>query len=274
MFVAHAGWYNDQLIHYYKFRIFAPVTYPDVILPGGSSAQVPIQKIFFITTTGDFEGVVGMPIIEYHTADGVLYSDFMNVVFVTAPSGYVADTFKSVNDIEMSGAEMTETDIILNIPVVPTGSTLQDPMLGGTNIAPIQPTMVFYRGTTVQTFVFEVTSEDAATYFADTRSGDVTSVSRDSTLTTGFEIPIVAFATPDFVSAIPLWFVNQFSNGVVEGMGGGPNPAGMRNVIVRSIIRPCCFRSLLVWLYALGGFIWFINSSDLYFLPSPLPQCE
>jgi hypothetical protein len=233
MFVAHSGWYNDKLIHYYKFRIFAPATYPDVIQPDGSSAQVPLQKIFFVTTTGDFDGVVGMPIIEYHTADGVLYSDFMNVVFVTARSGYTADSFQSVSDIEVSGAEMMETDIVLNIPVVPTGSTLQDPMLGGTNAAPIQPTMVFYRGTTVQTFVFEVTSEEAAMYFANTRSSDVVSVSRDNTLTTGYEIPIVAFATADFVSAIPLWHVNQYSNGVVEGMGGGPNPAGMRNVIVR-----------------------------------------
>jgi hypothetical protein len=145
----------------------------------------------------------------------------------------IADTFKSVNDIEESGAEMTDTDIVLNIPVVPTGSTLQDPLLGGTNAAPIQPTMVFYRGTTVQTFVFEVKSEDAAMYFANTRSGDATSVSQGTTPTTGYEIPIVAFSTADFVSAIPLWHVNQFSNGVMEGMGGGPNPAGMRNVIVR-----------------------------------------
>jgi hypothetical protein len=28
MFIAHSGWYNDKLIHYYKFRIFAPPTYP------------------------------------------------------------------------------------------------------------------------------------------------------------------------------------------------------------------------------------------------------
>jgi hypothetical protein len=245
MFVAHAGWYNDKLVHYYKFRVFAPDTYPDVILPGGSSAQVPLQKIFFVTTTGDFDGVLGMPIIEYHTADGVFYSDFMNVVFVTAPSGYTADTFQSVDDIEVSGAEMIETDIVLNIPVVPTNSTLQDPLLGGTNIAPIQPIMVFYRGTTVQTFVFEVTSEDAAMYFADTRSGDASSASRDNTLTTGYEIPVVEFATSDFVFTIPLWFVNQFSNGVVEGMGGGPNPAGMRNVLVRWFIF-----SLLLMLFS------------------------
>jgi hypothetical protein len=157
----------------------------------------------------------------------------MNVVFVVAPSGYTADTFQSVGDIEAAGAEMIETDVVLNIPVVPTGSSLQDPLLGGTNMAPIEPTLVFYRGTTVQTFVFEVTSEEAALYFADTRSGDTTSVSQGSTLTTGYEIPIVEFATAEFVSAIPLWHVNQFSNGVVEGMGGGPNPDGMRNVIVR-----------------------------------------
>jgi hypothetical protein len=145
-----------------------------------------------------------------------------------------------VGDIEAANAEMIETDIVLNIPVVPTGSTLQDPIMGGTNMAPIEPTMVFYRGTTVQTFVFEVTSEDAALYFADTRSGDTTSVSPGDSLTTGYEIPIVPFATMDFVSAIPLWHVNQFSHGVVEGMGGGPNPDGMRNVIVRWYICCCC----------------------------------
>jgi hypothetical protein len=31
MFVAHSGWYNDMLIHYYKFRIFAPSFYPGKI---------------------------------------------------------------------------------------------------------------------------------------------------------------------------------------------------------------------------------------------------
>jgi hypothetical protein len=229
MFVAHSGWYNDRLIHYYKFKIF-------VVQPGETSAQVPLQKIFMVTTTGDFDGVVGMPIIEYHTADAELYSDFMNVVFVAAPDGYVADTFQSVADIEAAGVTMTETDVVLNLPVVPTGSTLQDPMASGTDAAaPISPTMVFYRGTTVQTYIFEVTSEEAAAYFANTRDASSGSqVSRQNTaLTTGFEIPIVPdFASKDLVSAIPLWHVNQYSNGVVEGMGGGPNPAGMRNVIV------------------------------------------
>lgn len=34
MFIAHAGWYNDVEIHYYKFRIYAEGTYPDVIVSG------------------------------------------------------------------------------------------------------------------------------------------------------------------------------------------------------------------------------------------------
>ena len=202
----------------------------DVVVPGGSSADVPIQMIYMVTTDGGFDGVVGRPIIEYHTADGVDYSDFMAVVFVDAPDGYTADTFKSVGDITDSGASMTMTDIVLNIPVVPTGSTLQHPVEKGTAKAPITPTMVFYRGTDVTTYVFEVTDASAAAFFADTRSADGTTA--EGRAISDYAIPVVPFATPDLVTAIRLWHFNQFSYGVVEGVnGGGPNPAGMRNVI-------------------------------------------
>jgi hypothetical protein len=46
LFIAHAGWYNDALVHYYKFRIFSPSTYEGVIAPGSTAASVPIQKVF------------------------------------------------------------------------------------------------------------------------------------------------------------------------------------------------------------------------------------
>lgn len=231
VFVAHSGWYQDRLVHYYKFRMFTPDTYPGVISPEVTSGAVPLQKIFFVSNTGDFEGVIGKPIIEYHTQDGLDYSDFMVVNFVTAPVGYVEDTFRSVGDIIDSGADVTETNIVLNIPVVPTGSSLQHPIEKGEVTAPISPVPVLYRGVEVWTYVFEVSDQSAADFFASTRSSDV-AVQR-AKLVTGFEIPVVtAFATPDFVSAIPIYHVNQFSRGVVEGSnGGGPNPAGMRNVI-------------------------------------------
>lgn len=179
--------------------------------------------------------MVGRPIIEYHTSDGVTYSDYMVVTFVDAPEGYVADTYKSVGDITESGSSMTDSDIVLNIPVVPTGSTLQHPVAMGTNMAPILPTPVYYKGVDVETYVFEVTDASAAAYFADTRTETGSEIARQSsgTTTTEYGIPVVPnFASPTFVSAIPIWHVNQFSNGVVAGEnGGGPNPAGMRNVI-------------------------------------------
>ena len=42
MFIAHAGWYNDFEIHYYKFRIFAPGTYEGVIV--SSYPYHPMQQ--------------------------------------------------------------------------------------------------------------------------------------------------------------------------------------------------------------------------------------
>jgi hypothetical protein len=203
----------------------------------GTIADVPLQKIFMVTTTGDFDGVVGTPIIEYHTSDGATYSDFMCVAFVDAPEGYVADTYRSVGDITESNSATAASDIVLNIPVVPTGAALQHPGKGGTGRAPILPVPVFYRGVEVWTYVFEVTDASAAAFFAGTRTETGSEVSRQQAEAGGgaghYGIPVVpGFATPMFVNAIPLWHVNQFTNGVREGVnGGGPDPAGMRNVV-------------------------------------------
>eukprot|EP00934_Nitzschia_sp_Nitz4_P009487 Nitzschia sp. Nitz4//scaffold87_size112219//15007//17762//NITZ4_004062-RA/size112219-augustus-gene-0.58-mRNA-1//-1//CDS//3329559333//9477//frame0 len=221
-FIAHAGWYNDHLIHYYKFRVYAPPTYPGVIGADSSVTDVPVQRVFIVTDSGDFTGMMGMPILEYHMQDGLNYSDFMSVTFVDAPDGYVAGTFKSVGDIMESGATMTNTDIVLNLPIVPTGAVLQHPTELGDAVAPIDPLVTYYRGVEVWTYLFEVTDESAATAFASTR----TSSSSD------FSIPVSSFGSASAVRSIPLWHVNQFERGVTEGEnGGGPNPAGMKNVI-------------------------------------------
>lgn len=224
MFVAHSGWYRDQLVHYYKFRIFAPGTYQGLIKPGSTSADVPTQKIYIVTMDGALTGAIGKPIIQYHTSDGIEYSDFMRIVFVDAPSLYVPDSFKSEGDIIGSGATLTESGIFLNLPVVPTGSTLEHPHEKGKK-APIAPTIVWYKCQPVTTYLFEVTDEDAAEYFAPTRTEDPSDFA--------FAIPVVDFASKmTGVRAIPLRHVNQYSRGVLEGVnGGGPSSAGMRNVI-------------------------------------------
>lgn len=224
MFIAHSGWYNDKMVNYYKFRIFAPSTYPGIIKPGSSSKDVPIQKIYIPTTDGAFAGGIGNPVIDYHHADGTSYSDFMEVNFVTVPEDYEANTLKSNEDILASGYATEESGIILNIPIVPTGSTLQDPEMKGTAKAPIESVKVWYKCIEVWTYVFEVNDELAADFFAFTRPEDP--------LDFAYAIPVVDFANKNSVNAIPLWHVNQFSRGVAEGEnGGGPSPAGMKNII-------------------------------------------
>jgi hypothetical protein len=198
-FIAHAGWYNGKDIHYYKFRMYTPGTYSGVIAPGSTAADVPLQKIYLVTKDGTFNGVVGSPILEYHHSDGLVYSDFMEVVFVEAPNNYVVDEFKSTGDIEDSGATLTESGTILNFPLVPTGSTLQDPATGGTDAAPINPVIVWYKGVQVWCYVFEVTTIMAAFHFSGTRS------QTDK----GYAIPVVEFASSSAVQAIPVRIIRS-----------------------------------------------------------------
>ena len=198
---------------------------PYALIPGtATNEDVPIQKIYFVVPDGgDMTATIGNPVIPYHISlDGAMYSDFMNVVLVTAPADYTENDFKSEGDIMESGAAMVETDIILNIPIVPTGSTLQDPELKGTTKAPITETIVYYKGNEVWTYVFEVTDQTAYDYFTPlTRTTD----------NMDYGITVQAFATKTVVNAAPLWHFNQFDHGVEDGKGGGPNPAGSRNVI-------------------------------------------
>ena len=134
-----------------------------------TAADVPLQKVYMVTTTGDLSGVIGNPIIEFHHDDGNSYSDFTEIYYIMAPIGYQADTFRSARDVMGSCAQVTASDIVLNLPVVPTGATLQHPVDKGTGVAPISTTIVWYKGQPVSTYVFEVTDESAKTFFASTR---------------------------------------------------------------------------------------------------------
>jgi hypothetical protein len=156
----------------------------------------------------------------------------MDIEFVTAPSNYTANDFKSVKDIMNSGATVTSADALVNMPVVPTGSHLQHPQTMGTNHAPIDPVLVWYDCVEVWTYVFEVSNTMAASHFASTRTQVATGRASGS----GFDIAV----TPDMrdptagrMNAIPLWHVNQYSRGVTAATSGGPSPTGMRNVSAR-----------------------------------------
>ena len=219
MFVSHACFLDDHEVHYYKFRMYAPGTYAGLIKPGVRYTVIPIQKLYIVTTTGSMDGATGMPIIDHHHyKDGSMevnleYSDFMEIQLVQAPAGYRMDTYKSVGDIQESGAKVTPTGIVVNLPVVPTGSWLQDPVKKEDPVspkdfsdnpmaAPIAPTKVYYKGQEVWTYVFEVTNQLAKDYFSYTRA-DPSNVD--------YGITVTHFATSEQVFAAPLWHLNQVS---------------------------------------------------------------
>jgi hypothetical protein len=234
MFPAHDCWLNDKIAHYYKFRVYAPPTYPGLITMDSTAADVPLQKIYLMTTDGTMDGVVGKPILEYHHIDGLNYSDFMEIVLVQASSFYAADTYKSAGDVKDSTMTKNMTGIILNIPLVPNNATLaaaidkNDGMTSTTRstskpLAPIKPVLAWYKGVEVWTYVFEVTHAKAAEYFAYTR---------DDPTDTSYGITVVStYATSTYVSAIPLVHMNQYTAGVTSKNFGGPSDVGMRNII-------------------------------------------
>ena len=88
----------------------------------------------------------------------------MELFFVTAPEGYVENQFKSVGDITNSGASTLSSGAVVNLPVVPTGATLQHPVDKGTATAPLSPTPVWYKGQEVWTYAFEVTTPEASKF--------------------------------------------------------------------------------------------------------------
>src|SRR5262249_41398236 len=51
------------------------------------------------------------------------YNDFWAVSKVTVPADYVANTVTSVSEILGAGYEVMSTDMIVNCPIVPAGST-------------------------------------------------------------------------------------------------------------------------------------------------------
>lgn len=225
-FIAHPGWIDDKLIHYYKFRMYTPDTYPSKVEPG-RAPDIPIGEFHLLTTTGDFSGIVAgqKPIIRWHTADGENYSDFVQVIWATVAPSYVANTYKSYGDLVENGTSLTPSGVYANVPVVPIGSHLQDP--SGSGFSPIEPLMVWYRGVEVQTFVFETTSQAFADYF-----NPVTRIGNAALAGSGYEITVDAFVASGRVAILPIWHLNQYWAGVTPGVNsGGPWKGGMKNIV-------------------------------------------
>jgi hypothetical protein len=103
---------SGEMVRYYNFDVM-PVT------------AAPIYVLF---RQGSSEPVDGQLNIIDVTPGSSGYNDFWRVVRVTVPVDYVANTVTSRQDIIDAGHPMTTTDMLVNCPVVPDGSTAS---LGG-----------------------------------------------------------------------------------------------------------------------------------------------
>lgn len=110
----------------------------------------------------------------------------------------------------------------MNLPVVPLNSTLGHPA-DDSQVAPIDPILIWYKGIEVHSYLFEVTDDLVKTHFGYTRPIEEA----------GFEITVVDFVNEDDTAKdAPIWLLNGYSRGIVAGVNGGaPDPNGHKNVI-------------------------------------------
>lgn len=105
---------DGQVVRYYNFDVQATAPAPIFALFYDNGDPVSGQLNILDVVPGD---------------DG--YNDFWQVVKVTVPDGYVANTATSLQDLVDAGYEMEFTSILVNCPIVPEGSTADLRLNGG-----------------------------------------------------------------------------------------------------------------------------------------------
>lgn len=114
------GWFRDRAVEYYDFGTNTP-------LVGDSAVQTsPIYAfIHGMNADGTPDFVEGQHNVVATVPGDAGYSDLWQVVLVTVPEDYEADSITSEQGVLDSGYETTVTDMFVNCPIVPEGSTLE-----------------------------------------------------------------------------------------------------------------------------------------------------
>jgi hypothetical protein len=108
---------DGEQVSYYNFDVMSTDPAPIYVLfKEGATAPVPGQINLVDVIPGDNS-----------------YNDFWNVVRVTVPNDYVANTVTSVAQVFSRGYDTENTGIIVNCPIVPLGSTASMRVGGGDN---------------------------------------------------------------------------------------------------------------------------------------------
>ncbi len=126
---------NGMKVEYYNFDV-QPTTPAPIYVFFKEGASMPVDGQLNIINV--IPGDAG-------------YNDFWQVVKVTVPNDYVANTVTNVADITTKGYATSTTDMLVNCPVVPMGSTANKKFGGGSSAL----TRGWYKDKVVYYFSFE-----------------------------------------------------------------------------------------------------------------------
>ncbi|MCB2203699.1 hypothetical protein KQI65_03040 [bacterium] len=207
-FITHGLGPNGEKVSYYNFDVQPLESAPIFVLfRDGESSPVADQLNIVDDIPGDSD-----------------YNDFWNVQKVTVPADYVANTVTSYQEIMDAGYAIEKTDMIVNCPIVPEGSTATMRLNGGSTAL----TRGWYQGKIVFYFNFlekELHATPPATgfsmvpispiYVAFNINPDMMGGGPPSGFMTemgSMQTHNVTATIPSDASYSPLWFVNVYDN--------------------------------------------------------------
>jgi hypothetical protein len=122
------GWFKDRQVQYYDFGTNTPL---------GANNTVPVQPIWVfihgMNADGTPDFVEGQHNIVNTVPGETGYSDLWQVQLVTVPEDYEPDSIRSAQELLDAGFEITPTEMLVNCPIVPEGTTLEggEPLVQG-----------------------------------------------------------------------------------------------------------------------------------------------
>jgi hypothetical protein len=132
-----SGWYRDRAVKYFDFG-------DNTKLAAGNTVSAAPIYVFIhgMKPDGKPDFVQGQHNIVDVLPGEAGYSDLWQVMLVTVPSSYTPDSIKSKADLDAAKLPITATQMFVNCPIVPAGTTLE----GGKSLTQgwAKGTQVFY----------------------------------------------------------------------------------------------------------------------------------
>ena len=209
-FITQSRGPGGELIRYYNFDVqpTTPATIYVFVIAGSST---PLEGQHSVV-----DRIPGEP----------GYSDFFDVVEVSAPSGYVPDSLRDRAAIEHAALPMRDTRTIVNRPIVPRGSTARERLEGAATALE----QGWYRGRVVYWLRFDETSlsvdgqghvPTSPIYVTFNRNPDEPGGGPPSGFRTepgGVQTHNVASSLPGDLDYSPLWLVSVYDNSAFPGV--------------------------------------------------------